>query len=79
MTFALPKNLPAGSWRVTIRLVSGITTCTATATIQFGPVLAARTGLSGMAWTGIALGVLFVLAVAVVMVRYARQHRTMTA
>ena len=79
MTFALPKTLPAGSWRVTVNLVSGITTCTATATIQFGPVVAARTGLSEMAWTGIALGAFFVLALAVVMVRYARQHRTMTA
>jgi hypothetical protein len=79
MTFAPPKSLPAGSWRVTIRLVSGITTCTAAATIQFAPVVAAQTGLSGMAWTGIALGVLLVLAVAFVMVRYARQHRTTTA
>ena len=78
MTFALPKNLPAGSWRVTINLVSGITTCTATATIQFAPAVAARTGLSGMAWIGIALGV-FVLALAVVMVRYVLQHRTTTA
>jgi hypothetical protein len=78
MTFALPKSLPAGSWRVTVRLVSGITTCTATATIQFAPVVAARTGLSEMAWIGIALGV-FVLALAVVMVRYVVQHRTTTA
>jgi hypothetical protein len=80
MTFAPPRSLPTGSWRVTISLVSGITTCTATTTIQFAPVVAARTGLSGMAWMGIALGGLaLVLAVAVVMVRYARQHRTMTA
>jgi hypothetical protein len=78
MTFALPKSLPAGSWRVTVRLVSGMTTCTATATIQFAPVVAARTGLSEMAWIGIALGV-FVLALAVVMVRYVVQHRTTTA
>jgi hypothetical protein len=79
MTFAPPKDLPAGSWRVTINLVSGITTCTATATIQFTPVVAARTGLSEMAWIGIALGVLvLVLAVAVVM-RYVLQHRTTTA
>jgi hypothetical protein len=78
MTFALPKTLPAGSWRVTIHLVSGITTCTATATLQFGPVVA-RTSLSGMAWTGIALGAFLVLALAVVLVRYALQHRTTTA
>lgn len=67
------------SRRPTVNLVSGITTCAATATIQFVPVVAARTSLSGMALTGIALGAFFVLALAVVMVRYARQHRTMTA
>ena len=78
MTFAPPKKLPTGSWRVTISLVSGITTCTATATIRFTPVLVAQAGLPGMAWIWIALGVL-VLALAVVMVRYALQHRTMTA
>jgi hypothetical protein len=78
MTFAPPKSLPNGSWRVTINLVSGITTCTATATIQINPVLAARTGLSEMAWIGIALGVLLVLVLAVVTVRYALQHRAVT-
>jgi hypothetical protein len=75
MTFAPPKSLPAGSWRVTINLVSGITTCTATATIEFAPVVAARTGLSELAWIGIALGVL-VLAAAVIL-WYALQHRSM--
>ena len=79
MTFALPKSLPAGSWQVTINLVSGITTCTATATIQFAPLVAARTGLSELAWIGIALGVLvLVLAVAFVIVRYALRHRATT-
>ena len=77
MTFALPQNLPAGSWRVTISLVSGITTGTATATIQFAPIVAARAGLSVLAWIGIALGALvLVLAVAAVMVRNALRHRT---
>jgi hypothetical protein len=79
MTFAPPKSLPAGSWRVTIKLVSGITTYTATATIQFAPVVAAQTGLSEMAWIGIALGgLVLVLAVALVMVRHTPRHRTMT-
>ncbi len=78
MTFAPPKSLPDGSWRVTISLVSGITTCTATVTVHFPAIVAAQAGLPEMAWIGIALGV-FVLAVAVVMVRYALQHRTMTA
>ena len=80
MTFAPPKNLPTGSWRVTIHLVSGITTCTATATIQFAPLVAAGTGLSELAWIGIALGALvLVLAVAFVIVRYALRHRATTA
>jgi hypothetical protein len=76
MTFAPPKSLPAGSWRVTINLVSGITTCTATATIEFAPVVAARTGLSELAWIGIALGVLVLVAAAVIL-WYALQHRAM--
>jgi hypothetical protein len=76
MTFAPPKSLPAGSWRVTISLVSGITTCTATATIQFAPVVAARTGLSELAWIGIALGVLVLVAAAVIL-WYALQHRAL--
>jgi hypothetical protein len=78
MTFAPPKSLPNGSWRVTISLVSGITICTGTATIQVGPLAAAQAGLPGMAWIGIVLG-LFVLAGAVVIVRYALQHRGTTA
>ena len=42
MTFAPPKSLPDGSWRVTISLVSGITTCTATVTVHFPAIVAAR-------------------------------------
>jgi hypothetical protein len=75
MTFAPPKKLPGGSWRVTISLVSGLTTCTATATIQFAAIGAAQTGLSEMTWMGIALGVLMlvlVLVLAVVTVRHRR-------
>jgi len=78
MTFTPPKSLPTGSWRVTINLASGITTCTATAAIQFSPIVAAQAGMSGLAWIGIALGAL-VLVIIVVMVRYAWQHRTMPA
>jgi hypothetical protein len=79
MSFALPKSLPTGTWRVTVSLVSGITTCTATATIGFTPVKAAQAGLSEMAWIAIALGgLVFVLAVAVVISRYAVQHRSLT-
>ena len=79
MTFALPKNLPTGSWRVAINLASGITTCTATAPIQVTAIGAAQAGLPGMAWIGIALGVLVLfLAVAFVVVRHTPRHRTMT-
>jgi hypothetical protein len=78
MTFAPPKDLPTGSWRVTINLASGITTCTATAAIQFSPTVAAQAGLPGMAWIGIALGLL-VLALVVIMGRYALRHRRAAA
>jgi hypothetical protein len=78
ITFTPPKSLPTGSWRVTIYLVSGITTATATAAIQFSPIVAAQAGLSGLAWTGIALGAL-VLALVLVMGRYALQHRRTAA
>ena len=78
MTFAPPKDLPTGSWRVTINLVSGITTCTATASIQIGPIGAAQAGLPGMAWIGIAFS-LFVLALVVIVGRYALQRRRAAA
>ena len=78
ITFAPPKSLPVGSWRVTVRLASGLTTCTATANVQFVSVVAAAGGLPGMEWIWVALGVLSV-ALAVVMGRYAWQHRRMTA
>ena len=59
--------------------MSGITTCTATVAIGLTPVVAARAGLSVVAWIGIALcALVLVLAVAVVIVRYALRHRTMT-
>ena len=78
ITFAPPKSLPLGSWRVTISLASGLTTATATTSIQFVSVVAASGVLSAMAWVWIALGVLSV-GLAVVMGRYAWQHRRMTA
>jgi hypothetical protein len=78
MTFTPPRSLPAGSWRVTINLVTEITTCTATAAIRFTPIVAAQAGLPGMAWIGIALSAL-VLAIIVVMSRYALQRRCAAA
>jgi hypothetical protein len=71
MTFAPPKDLPYGSWRARVTLVSGITTATATAIIQFS---AAQAGLSGMRWIWAGLGGLVLLLV-VVMARYALRHR----
>jgi hypothetical protein len=56
MSFAPPKSLPDGSWQAKVTLVSGITTSTATATVQFGALAASGTRLGLMAWAGIALG-----------------------
>jgi hypothetical protein len=78
MTFAPPKSLPLGSWRVTVSLASGLTTCTATTSIQFVSVVPAAGGLSAMGWVWVALGVLC-FALVVVMGRYAWQHRRMMA
>jgi hypothetical protein len=72
MTFAPPKALPYGSWRATVTLVSGITTATATAAIQFSAVKAAQAGLSGTQWIWAGLGGLVLL---VVMAQYALRRR----
>jgi hypothetical protein len=78
ITFAPPKSLPVGSWRVTVSLASGLTSCSATANIQFAAVVAPAGGLSVMGWVWLVLGVL-VFGLAVVMVGYAWQHRRVTA
>jgi hypothetical protein len=78
MTFAPPKSLPNGSWQATINLVSGITTCTATASIEFHTIAAAQAGLSGMKWIMIAFGALILIAL-VLMTFYALQHRSVAA
>jgi hypothetical protein len=77
MSFALPKSLPDGSWRAQVTLVSGITTITATKTIQFGQPIVAGFHLGLMAWGGIALGGLVLLGVlaAISVRRYALRHR----
>jgi hypothetical protein len=70
MSFAPPKSLPSGPWQATVALVSGITTSTRTQTVQFGALAVAQTGLSVMAWVGIAAGVLALgLVLPVVLVR----------
>ncbi len=79
MTFALAKSLPSGPWQAKVTLVSGVTTSTATATIQFGALVVAGTGLGVAAWIGIALGVTLALALAFILARRARQRRRVPA
>jgi hypothetical protein len=74
MTFAPPRSLPDGTWRATVTLVSGMTTATATATIQLTPIVAARAALSAMQGIWLGLGGL-VLILVVVMGGYALRHR----
>jgi len=74
MTFAAPRSLPDGSWRATVTLVSGLTTATATATVQLGPAVAAQAALSAMQKIWLSLGSL-VLVLVMVMGGYALQHR----
>jgi hypothetical protein len=73
MTFAAPKSLPDGSWRVTVTLASGLTKATATSAIQLTANVAAQAATSVTPWIWLALGGLVVLVVA--MGWYARQHR----
>jgi hypothetical protein len=75
VTFAPPKSLPEGSWRATVALVSGLTTATATTTIQLSPIVAARVGLSGVQWIGLSLGSLILVLVIGMVWRYALQNR----
>jgi hypothetical protein len=73
MTFAVPKTLPDGSWRVTVNLASGLTKATAAASIQLTANVAAQAATSTTPWIWLALGGLIVLVVA--MGWYVRQHR----
>ena len=72
VTFAAPKALPEGSWRATTTLVSGLTTATATATVQLTTVVAGRSTTWPTQWIWLAL---IVLVLAGAMTWYARQHR----
>jgi hypothetical protein len=70
ISFAPPESLPDGPWLAKVTLVSGITTSTATGTVQFGAVVAAHTELGLMAWGGIGLGVVALsLGLAAILVR----------
>jgi hypothetical protein len=75
VTFAPPKSLPEGSWRVTVTLASGLTKAKATSTIQLSAIVATQAALSSMQWTWLTLGGLVVAALVIAVGRYARQHR----
>ena len=78
MSFTPPKSLPDGPWRAKVTVVSGLTTSTRTQTIQFGSLVASSAAaLPIMAWAGIA--VVLVLVVAFFVVRHAREHRRVPA
>jgi hypothetical protein len=74
MTFAVPRSLPGGSWRVKVTLASGLTTATATATIQLSSIMATQAAMSATQWIWLALGGL-VIALVVAVGWYARQYR----
>ena len=76
MSFTPPKSLPDGPWQAKVTMVSGLTVSTRTQTIEFG-VLASSAGLPMMAWAGIA--VVLVLVIAFFVVRRARRHRQVPA
>jgi hypothetical protein len=76
VTFPLPESQPAGSWRATVTLVSGLTVVTGTATVRIAAVAAAQAGLSRMPWMRIALGALvLMLVLALVAGLYVRGRR----
>jgi hypothetical protein len=74
MTFAAPKSLPDGSWRVTVTLASGLTKARATAAIRLTANVAAQAAMSATSWIWLALGGL-VVALVVAMGWFGRQHR----
>jgi amino acid transporter len=76
MTFGPPKSLPSGPWQVKVSLVSGLTTAGATATVAFGAVVPAQTGVSFTTWLGIALGV---MVVALIVAAFALRQRRAAA
>jgi hypothetical protein len=76
LTFGPPKALPNGRWHASITVVSGLTTATLTASVQFA-ALVAHPGLSMLAWAGIAVAALaaLVAVMALVLARRATRRR----
>jgi hypothetical protein len=80
MTFAPGKQLPAGPWKAEVTLVSGFTTNTASAAIEFNAPAAPHRGLPFMLWAALLVLVLaLALAVAAAFTRHARRYRRMPA
>ena len=78
MTFAPPKSVPNGPWKARVTLVSGLTTRTATASVQFVPLVPSHPGLSLMAWLGLSLAAVVVILAVVAFItarRVARRRR----
>ena len=78
LTFAPPKTMPSGPWKARVTLVSGLTTRTATASVQFAPLVASHPGLTVMAWLDLSLvGAVVILAVVAFITarRVARRRR----
>jgi hypothetical protein len=73
ITFGPPKSLPNGPWQASITVVSGLTTSTATASIQFAALVPSQPGLSLLAWLGIALAAVAVMAL--ILARRATRRR----
>jgi hypothetical protein len=74
MVFVVPHTLPAGSWRATVRLASGLTRATGAATVMLAPAAAAQAALSGVPWPWLAL-IVILLALTAAMGRFWWQHR----
>ena len=77
MTFDPPKSVPNGPWQASVTLMSGLTTSTGTAFIQFGALVPSQPGLSLLAWVGIALAAaaVVVAVMALVLARRATRRR----
>jgi hypothetical protein len=74
MVFVVPHTLPAGSWRATVRLASGLTRATGAATVMLAAAAAAQAALSGVPWLWLAL-IVILLALTAAMGRFWWQHR----
>ncbi len=77
---APPDSVPNGPWQAQVTLVSGLTTDTATASVQFA-ALASHPGLSLTVWFSLALVALaaIVAVMAFVLAQHAARRRRVPA